>query len=861
MIHKDGTTGGAVDVMGAMSLEEKVSILAGKNMWETPSIPRLGIKSLKTTDGPAGVRGAKWTGGTRSTYIPCGISLGATFDPAMIERVGSILGEEAKSKNSHVLLAPTMNMSRSPLGGRNFENFGEDPFLTGTIATSIVRGIQNQGVGACPKHYVGNEQESRRFNIDEQVDERTLREVYLRPFQMVCEAEPWTFMTAYNKINGEHCDMSKKLVQDILREEWGFRGIVMSDWGGLNDTVQSVLAGTDLEMPGPPIRRGKALLEALKQGLLKEADIDVCVERMLQLLERAGCLGSPEGDEEPASEEAEDGAVQAINADEGSADRVEVRLRAKEAAIGGMVLLQNNGILPLSAPKLNSLAIIGPNAKVPTIGGAGSAVVNPYYISTPLESISAIARSENPSIKITHEKGILTHKMLPLPGDAVKNGESPGVRLDFYAGHNFEGEVIGSRDWATTQIMMMSDGDIPETLRSKAYCFRVTGTLTAPESGAYSVGISSTGKAKLYIDDTLVVDNSNWTELGEGFMNCGSVEKRAVLPLEKGRAYRIRIDQLAVPPPVKPHDNTLFHTVSGIRFGMLAPIDEDAMFAAAVNAAKDADVAVLVVGHNNGTERESVDRTSLSLPGRTAELVRAVCAANPRTVVINQSACAVDLHSWREQPAALIQAWYQGQETGNAMADVVFGRASPSGKLPLTFPVKLDDHGSHAWFPGDVENDHAVYGEGVLIGYRWFDRQGIQPAWEFGYGGSYTTFDVSEIRCEQPVDTASGKTATVSAKVTNTGTMAGAEVVQVYAASSATLAAKGLDAAPKALVGFQKVFLEPGQSTSVSIAVGPKAVEWYDAEKGAWRVDPGTYTLHVGTSSRDIKAVVNVEVL
>lgn len=853
MIPKTKTSDRATGLLRSMTVEEKVKLLAGKNMWETQSISRLGIKSLKTTDGPAGVRGAKWTGGTRSTYIPCGISLGATFDPDIIENIGRILGEETKSKNAHVLLAPTMNMSRSPLGGRNFENYGEDPFLTGTIATSIVRGIQSQGVGACPKHYIGNEQESRRFNIDEQVDERTLREIYLRPFQMVCMADPWTFMTAYNKINGEHCDMSKRLLQDILRDEWGFQGVVMSDWGGLNDTVQSVLAGTDLEMPGPPIRRGKKLLEALSSGRIKEADLDPSVKRMLELLEKAGRLGKP-GELDNTNETS----TQAINADEEFADRVDVRLRAKEAAIGGMVLLKNDGILPLSASKVKSLAIIGPNAKTPTIGGAGSAIVNPYYVSTPYDSISAIARSENPGIAIYYERGILTHRMLPLPADMVKNGQNLGVRLDFFAGHDFQGEIIGSRNWPTTQIMMMSDGDIPESLRGKSYCFRLTGELIAPDDGPYAVGISSTGKAKLFVDGELIVDNSDWTELGEGFMNCGSKERSTTIKLEKNRSYDIRIDQIAVPPPVKPHDNTLFHTVSGIRFGILPPIDEDAMFASAVEAAQKADVAVLVVGHNNGTERESVDRTSLSLPGHTAELVQAVCAANKRTIVVNQSACAVDLHSWRDAPSALIQAWYQGQETGNAIADVLFGKENPSGKLPLTFPFRLEDHGSHRWFPGDVENDRAEYGEGILMGYRWFDKQGIEPAWEFGYGGSYTTFELSDISCEGIISTSDGKVTDMHISVTNTGEVAGAEVVQVYAAPSSILVEKGLEAAPKTLVGFKKVFLKPKQSSKISIELSASAFEWYDVQKGAWRADRGKYKLYVGTSSRDIKAIVDV---
>jgi beta-glucosidase len=608
-IHDD--RGPVSQLLAAMTLKEKVALLAGKNMWETANIDRLGIKSLKMTDGPAGVRGAKWIHGSGTTMIPCGISLGATFDPALIERLGRILGAEAKSKQAHLLLAPTMNMSRSPLGGRNFENFGEDPCLTGTLATGIVRGIQSQGVGACLKHYVGNEQESRRFNIDEEIDERTLREVYLRPFQQaVAQAGPWAVMTSYNKVNGEHVDMSRFLLDTVLRQEWAYDGLTVSDWGGLNDTVQSILAGLDIEMPGPPVRRGACLLEAIRADQLREEDLDPCVDRLLNLLNLVGLiddqaspptLNRPDEDYDESSQGLYD-----VSHGEKPLDSAEVRELVKQVAIGGIVLLKNdNNTLPLSSSQHRRIAVLGPNAKNPTAGGSGSAAVNPYYMTNLVDSIEVLVSRENPKAEIRHERGIIIQKLLPVLKNTVRTpAGDAGFCMDFYRGHKLEGDIVGSLTWATSQIFIFSDGEIPSCLKGQPYSFRLHGIVSPEVSGEFEVGLSSTGKSKLYIDNELILDNSNWTELGEGFMNCNSAEIRAKMSLEAGKQYHFRVDQVAVPPPLPPHDNTLFHMVSGVRIGLLPPTDEDELFQAAVCEAMAADQVILVVGHNNDTERE-----------------------------------------------------------------------------------------------------------------------------------------------------------------------------------------------------------------------------------------------------------------
>ena len=861
-------------LVGAMTLEEKCFFVAGKNMWETLDIARLGIRSLKFTDGPAGVRGATWIDGTHTTYVPCGISLGATFDGALVERIGNILGAETHSKQSHVLLAPTMNISRSPLGGRNFENFGEDPFLTGVLATHYIRGVQatlkdGTSVGACMKHFVANDMETRRFNMDQQIDERTLREIYLKPFQLVMErgGDPWTAMTAYPKINGEHADCSPFLVDDILRKEWGFKGLVMSDWGGLNDTVDSIVAGTDVEMPGPPIRYGHALLAAVKEGKVSEtAHLDAAACNILHVLDRAGLL-DPEPPAETGSKKERD------------SDLPEFRQTARDAAAGAIVLLKNtdNVVLPLDPSKIKTLAIIGPNAKTPTTGGTGSAAVNPYYITNPLDSITAAAKKINPAIKVVYEQGIRTNMQPTLPGAMLQtppdatdgDSQKPGVQVDFYAGHGFSGPVVASSQWANSVMFMMSDGDTPDTLRGKPHCYRARGILTPAVSGVYQFSLSNTGQAKLYLDDELCIDNTDWKTPGGTFMNCGSVNKLATRSLVSGQSYDFRIDNVVVPPPLKPHDNTLFHTLSGVRVGVQLQIDEDALFAKAVEAAKAADAVVLVVGHNNDTEKEGTDRTSLLLPRRTNELVAAVCAvSNPTsTAVVTQSASAIAM-PWAEKAPAIVHAWFQGQENGNALADILLGAVTPSGKLPITFPHHLEDHGSHKWFPGDAENDVATYGEGVLVGYRYFDAKAasVAPLWPFGYGLSYTTFSITDITV-QGVLSKQSKTA-IAATVTNTGLRAGAEVVQVYVSPSPVIKEQGKEAAPRSLAGFTKVFLEAGASARIEVDIDSSCVAWFDVDKanentgknGVWRIDAGTYTCYVGTSSRDFVKEVDLVV-
>lgn len=846
-----------------LTLEGKISLLSGKNMWETTNIDRLNIPSLKTTDGPAGVRGAKWNGGSRTTFIPCGISLAATFDPTLIEKVGAVLGKEARLKRCSVLLAPTMNMSRSPLGGRNFENYGEDPYLTGCMAKAMITGIQSQNVGACMKHYVANDSETRRYNMDQQIDTRTLREIYLRPFRIALEANPWTVMTSYPKINGTHVDASTALIRDILRNEWGFHGLVMSDWGGLNDTVQSLLATIDLEMPGPPIRRGQALLRAIESGDVDEvAHIDPCVRRVLELLNRAKLPSSPS--QSPSSQPLLQGSTSEIEQDDESLKSI-----AREAAIGGLVLLKNNGVLPIQAKSLKTMAIIGPHAKKPTAGGSGSASVNPYYVSTPYDSITAALEKEAPDLRVVYQPGMLSSRVPPTLRSPVCSLQPPtnSFRMDFYAGHYFEGEIVGTSYWNDSNMYLMSDGDVPQSLAGKPYCYRITGIVRPTCSGSHTWGLINTGKAKLYVDDELVIDNSYWKDPSGAFMGCGSREKQAQMNMVKGQSYWLRVDNVAAAPPLKPYDNTLFDKVSGIRIGLLPPSNENEMMEEAIAAAKAADLTLMIVGLDADEEKEGGDRPNMKMAAK--QLIKDITAVSPNVIVVVQSACAVEM-PWVDDAAAIVQAWYQGQENGNALAETLLGLQNFSGKLPVTFPKRIEDHGSYPHFPGDAENDRSEYGEGVLVGYRHFQKHGIQPLWPFGFGLSYTRFELSNAQVTGIVSKSQGSCAVVAVDVTNVGQYDGHEVVQVYIAPSQRIEALGQVSYPKSLAGFAKVFVPVGETRRASISLSHEVVQWYYVEdtddqckefcNGQWRIDEGSYRCEIGNSSDHLSMELHVRV-
>lgn len=655
------------ELIAQMTLEEKAALCTGASAWTTTPVERLGIPALLMTDGPHGVRrvpdvnllGAP---SLPATCFPTASALAANWDVDLLHELGQALAAEAIALEVDLLLGPGVNMKRSPLCGRNFEYFAEDPYLAGELAVALINGIQSKGVGTSLKHYAVNNQETRRFTISAEVDERTLREIYLPAFEAaVKRAQPWSIMCAYNKLNGTFCSEHHDLLVKILKEEWGFAGFVVSDWGAVRDRVKALQGGLDLEMPGPKPRRTEAIMAAVRNGEIDEAVLDEAVQRILTIAFKAAA--TPKG---------------------GSFDATAHHDLARRIAGESIVLLKNNGILPLQQPR--QLAVIGRAAQEPHFQGGGSSHINPTQV------------------------------------------DSPFVELD---------------------------------------------KLADAEEISYSAGYPATAD------------------------------------FEQGL------------------------------------IDE------AVGVAQTADVALLYIALPSSKESEGYDRPDLELTPQQVALIKAVCAVQPKTVVILNSGSAVTMGDWIDGPAAILQAWMMGQAGGGAIADVLFGVVNPSGKLTETFPHRLIDTPAHLNFPGDVKT--VRYGEGIFIGYRYYDAKEVPVLFPFGHGLSYTTFTYSNLRVSA-TNFRDIEGITVSVDVTNIGTMAGKEIVQVYVHDHAA----GLVRPPKELKGFAKVALQPGETQTVTLALDFRAFAYYHPGYQQWITEDGDFDILVGASAADIRCRTTV---
>jgi beta-glucosidase len=798
-----------------MSLEEKVSILSGEDFWSVPAIPRLGIGKLRVTDGPNGARGGgSLIGGVKSASFPVGIALGATWNTALVEQIGAALADEVKSKNAHMLLAPTVNIHRSVTNGRNFECYSEDPILSGELAVAYIVGLQGQGIGATIKHFAGNESEIERTTMSSQIDERTLREVYLIPFEWaVKKAKTWGVMSSYNRLNGTFTSEHNWLLSTVLRDEWGYDGIVMSDWFGSHSTAETVNAGLDLEMPGPPRDRGQKLIDAVKSGAVSEATLRQRVVAMLRLMERVGSLDDHRPFEEVAN------------------DRPEHRALIRRAGAEASVLLKNNGILPLKGD--GTIAVIGPNAKIAQIMGGGSAQLNAHYRVSPWQGLVAAVGEE----RLSYAPGCTNHRFEPVLRGALT--------VEYFANEKLAGEPVhvGTQDEAQAfWIGHVADGKVD----AQHFSARITGSFTPETSGEHRVGIYSAGFAKVYVDGKLIADAwTNWTK-GRTFFEEGCDEVVGAVSLEAGRSHEVVIEFATKD----------FATLGLAAFaaGIGLPLGDEAI-AEAVRVARNADTAIVFVGRNGEWDTEGSDLPSITLPGRQNELVAAIANANPNTIVVLQTGGPVEM-DWIGSVAALVEAWYPGQEAGNAIADVLTGAAEPSGRLPQSFPVKWSDNPAHSQdrevYPG--LDGKVRYEEGIFVGYRHYDKIGTAPLFPFGFGLGYTSFEVSELTVADDEFEAEGNVV-VGVTVTNTGTRDGATVVQLYVSDDVSSSPRPA----KELKAFNKVKLAAGESRQVTLSLDARAFAFFSGEAKHWLIESGSFTLRVGLSSADLPLTHTIE--
>ncbi|RSL41006.1 hypothetical protein CEP53_013024 [Fusarium sp. AF-6] len=800
-----------------------VSLLTAADFWRTRAIPEKGIPAIKTTDGPNGARGGIFVGGTKAALFPCGISLAATWNKDLLYQVGQHLALEAKARSAEMLLAPTVCMHRHPLGGRNFESFSEDPLLTGKLAAQYIKGLQDKGVAATIKHFVGNEQETNRLTIDSLITERPLRELYLRPFEIaIREANPWAVMSSYNLINGVHADLNKHTLKDILRGEWGYDGTVVSDWGGINSSVESVQAGCDIEFPYSAKWRLDKLITAANEGLISMEDIDQAAENMLTLVERL-----KGGDMSPEEPERED-------------DRKETRELIRAAGHEGLTLLKNDdGILPI-CPKSTTVAVIGPNANRAIAGGGGSASLNPYYNTIPLDSIRKVSQKN-----VTFAQGCYIHKWLPVASDYCtdKSGK-PGVNIDWFAGDKFEGSPVVIQRRTNTDLFLWDSAPLAQV--GPEWSAIATTYLTPKTTGKHTISFMSVGPGKLYVNGQLVLDLWEWTEEGEAMFD-GSVDYLVDVDMEEDKAVELRVEMTNELRPIsKQKQFGITHKYGGCRIGFKEQ-DRVDYIQEAVETARAADVAVVIVGVDAEWESEGYDRQTMDLPvdGSQDRLIEAVVKANPRTIVVNQSGSPVHM-PWADHVPVIIQGWYQGQEAGNALADVLFGIQNPSGKLPATFPKRIEH--TPAWHTWPGENHKVLYGEGLYIGYRHYDHSKITPLFPFGHGLSYTTFEYGRPEISSRTLTPDG-VINITLAISNIGSRAGAETVQLYVHDEKSR----LPRPEKELVAFEKVFLEADETRHITISLDKYAVGYYDETVPGWIAEEGAFKVLIGASSADIR--------
>ncbi|KAH6625491.1 glycoside hydrolase superfamily [Boeremia exigua] len=778
-----------------MTFEEKVLLLAGSSFWETTGNERFGIPRMKLTDGPNGARGENFNEGVKSACFPAGVSLAASFNSKLAGEIGKTLAQETITKGARVLLGPTVCPHRHPIGGRNFESYSEDPLLAGRVASHYIDGVQGEGIGACIKHFAANEQETNRSSIDARVSERALREIYLKPFEIVIKAsQPWSIMTAYNVVNGTHADSNAYMLKTILREQWGYDGQVVGDWGGCNSLSVALNAGLDLEMPGPASWRTiENVQRALDKSEVTMETIEARVMENLKFLQRSGGFENPTIPPERAE------------------DLPEHQALIRRAGAEGAVLLKNkDSLLPLNTEKTRSIALIG-LAKQCLSQGGGSAAVNPHRAITPYQAFKEVVSDK---IRLSYAEGASILRNLPPCGEGVTDSEGkPGFTFQSF---NDKGETMSTVNYASSSFRSREATGMARIV--------LTGTYTPKVSGKHYISLATIGNTKVHINDDLVYNIEGKSADVYAILLGVAIEEQKQFEFEAGRPYRIRLEAATV---ADPENEVSFNAKSlGFNFGLLEQhLMEADLLQEAIETAKASEVAVVFVGNTQAWETEGDDRDTMDLPrnGSFDKLIAAVAAVNPNTIVVNSSGSPITM-PWIDSVSAVLQAWFPGQEAGYTMADIIFGAAYPGGKLP-TPTSSSTQRPDTVLFP-------------------------------FGFGLSYTTFDVHNIALSSTT-LRQGQVLHVDVDITNTGARDGSETLQVYVGPRS---AGAIDRPIKELKGFEKVHLAPGAKQSVSVLLELMSFAYFSEAKGKWAVDAGTYVVSVGVSSMHIVGTKEVEI-
>ncbi len=780
------------DLVDRLSEEEKLLCLTGQDMWSWRPIERLGIPAIKVTDGPHGVTCG--TGDPAMSY-PTAVGMASTWNQELIEEVGVALAEEMHAKGYDILLGPAIDIQRAPKFGRNYECYSEDPVLAGKMGVAWIRGVQSQGIGTTPKHFVAYS--TSGFMDDVIVDEQALRELYLKPFEIVIkEAQPTGLMSSYNQVNG-HPTSQQPMQRDIVKDEWGFDGFITSDWRGALDIV-CIENGMDIEMPGPgKIATPEALRAEIDKGTIDWQRIDDAVTRLVRFYVRCGIVDhnyqKPKGEQNTPKH----------------------RDLARRVAEESMVLLKNeNNILPFDKNTLKQIALIGPNAAAARLGGGGSAAVSPFYEVSPLEGLRNVVGED---VNVAYAEGCAFKGNMPV----VEADVFHDMQVSFYEANDLSGEVLATQ--SVDQInhawgWVSPINGVPKNDWSAEW----NGILEAPSDGEYTLGLTyQDGGVRLWLDDELLIDD--WQSPDDEDFEAGykDLSQTGTATLKAGQRCRLRI-------AYRKYANR-----ASLRFEWGKPQTEDALVTA-VRLAKESDLAVVCVGLSNQFEGGGAKRADMELPGQQNELIKAVHAANPNTVVVLIGGSPLIMEQWVESVPGLIQAWYPGVEGGNALANVLSGAVNPSGKLPNTLPKSYED--TPVCGHEDPLDARVEYKEGVFLGYRHYDKTRILARFPFGYGLSYTNFELNDVHINDDV---------LSLTVKNTGTRAGAEVIQVYAVQE-----EDHDRPLRSLKAFQKVFLEAGNTVNVEISIPDDFSAYWCEQENIWKLGNAKLEIMVANNSQ-----------